>query len=144
MAFLDDVLAGRAPAAGRFCGCCYHPLAAERETCPHCGRSAAAWPPATSIPAAVLEMHRLRRSREGMVVRSIAWGGLTVGVVLALLPLAFAGVSWWTVVSFFGIMAGFYLLSANLANSLGDALGYRWGQSVVRRRWARFVAIRDS
>ncbi len=142
-ALLDEVLAGRAPAAGRFCGYCYHPLAAERETCPHCGRGTAARPPASSIPAAVVEMHRIRRSREGLVVRSVAWGGLTLGVVLALLPLAFGGVSWWTVLGFFGIMAGFYLLSANLANSLGDALGYRWGQSIVHRRWARFVAARD-
>ncbi|HEU4760565.1 MAG TPA: hypothetical protein VFT91_11380 [Dehalococcoidia bacterium] len=144
LALLDEVLAGRAPAAGRFCGYCYHPLAAERRLCPHCGRGAAEWGPAASIPAAVLEMHRRRRSREGLVVRSIAWGGLTLGVVLALLPLVFAGAGWWAILSFFAILAFFYVLSANLANSLGDALGYRWGQSVVRRRWERFAAERDS
>ncbi len=138
------MLQGLAPAAGRFCGFCYHPLAAEREACPHCGRSVEAWPPSASIPAPVIEMHRLRRSREGLAVRGIAWGGLTAGVVLALLPLAFAGVAWWSVASFFGILAFFYLLSANLANSLGDALGYRWGQAVLRRRWQAFLAERDA
>ena len=95
------------------------------------------------VPAEVGEMYKRSRSREGLVVRSIAWGGLTLGVILALVPLAFAGVHWWTMVAFFGLMALFYLLSANLANSVGDALGYAWGQAILRKRWSRFVAERD-
>ena len=78
------------------------------------------------------------------MVRTIAWGGLTVGVIVALLPLAFGGVAWWNVTAFFGLLAFFYLLSANLANSLGDAMGYRWGQAIVRREWERFIAERDA
>jgi hypothetical protein len=89
-------------------------------------------------------MHRRRRGREGIAVRTIAWAGLATGVVLALLPLAFAGVSWWSVGLFFGIMFFFYVFSANLANSVGDAIGYRWGQSLLRRRWERFVRERDA
>ena len=45
--------------------------------------------------------------------------------------------------AFFGLLVLFYLLSANLANSVGDSLGYAWGQSLVRREWARFAAERD-
>ncbi len=89
-------------------------------------------------------MHRTRRNREGLVVRGIAWGGLTTGVALSLVPIAFGGVTLWTVAGFVAILVFFYLLSANLANSLGDALGYRWGQSTFRRRWQRFVAERDA
>ena len=76
--------------------------------------------------------------------RTVAWGGLSAGVVIALLPLAFADVQLWTVLAFFGLLFFFYVFSANLANSLGDALGYRWGQSLFRRRWERFVARRDA
>ena len=140
---LDDVLAGRAPNAGRFCGYCYHPLAPERTTCPHCGRTTAEWPAEAAVPRAVFAMHRRRRGREGLVVRTIAWGGLTIGVIVALLPFVFADVTWWSVTAFFGLLFGFYVLSANLANSIGDALGYRWGQAVVQREWARFTAERD-
>ncbi len=139
---LDDVLAGRAPNAGRFCGYCYHPLPAGPGLCPHCGRSPQAYVPVAAVPLEILEAHRLRRGREGLVVRAIAWGGLTVGVVVALLPLAFGGVSWWSVFLFFGLLFAFYVFSANLANSLGDALGYRWGQTLFRGRWERFVARR--
>lgn len=140
---IDDVLAGRAPNAGRFCGYCYHPAAADGENCLQCGRSAIEWPPANALPGALLEMQRLRRRREGLVVRSVAWGGLTIGVVIALVPLAFAGVTWWSAALFFALLLLFYLLSANLANSLGDALGWRWGQSIIRRGWQRLVQERD-
>lgn len=143
LVLLDDVLAGRAPNAGRFCGYCYHPLAPDRNACPHCGRSTADWHAEAAVPRAVFQMHRRRRGREGLVVRTIAWGGLTIGVIVALLPFVFADVTWWSVLAFFGLLFGFYVLSANLANSLGDALGYRWGQAIVRREWARFIADRD-
>ena len=88
-------------------------------------------------------MFRSQRSREGWVVRGTAWIGLTLGVVLGLAPLAFFGVSWWTVLLFFGTMALFYIGSANVANSVGDAVGYRWGQSELRKRWQAFRASRD-
>jgi hypothetical protein len=139
---LDDMLAGRAPNAGRFCGNCYHPLAPERNVCPHCGTAVAERPAVAAVPKEVIEAFRLRRGREGLVVRTFAWVGLAIGITVALLPLALVGVAWWTFVSFFGLMAFFYLLSANLANSVGDSLGYRWGQAVFRRRWRRFVAGR--
>ena len=143
LALLDDILEGKAPTAGRFCGYCYQPLARERTLCPHCGRSTGEWSPVSRVPDAVVQMHRTRRSREGLVVRSIAWGGLSLGVVVALLPLIFAGAAGWSIIGFFAILALFYIASANLANSLGDALGYRWGQSILRRRWARFIEERD-
>jgi hypothetical protein len=144
LGLLDDILAGRAPNAGRFCGYCYHPLAPARQTCTHCGRPVAEWPAVTALPRAVIEMHRRRRNREGLVVRTVAWGGLSIGVILALLPLALGDVAWWSVTAFFGLLVFFYLLSANLANSLGDSLGYAWGQSLVRREWVRFVKQRGS
>ena len=145
---LDDILEGRAPNAGRFCGYCCHPLrppgrSREDDLCPHCARSSTEWPAVTRVPEAVVAMHRARRSREGWTVRSVAWGGLTLGVVLGLLPLAFCGVNWWTLLAFFGLMLLFYIGSANLANSVGDAVGYRWGQSELRRRWNAFVRARE-
>ena len=138
------MLTGRAPNAGRFCGNCYHPLAPERTACPHCGIAVAEVAIATAVPREVIDAHRRRRSREGNTVRTFAWTGLTLGVVLALIPLAFAGVQWWTITLFFGLLFGFYVLSANLANTLGDTLGYRWGKSLFRKRWEQFVARRDA
>lgn len=134
---LDDILAGRAPNAGRFCGGCFHPLSAGRESCPHCQRPVNG-DVVDSIPRAIVDAHRVRRNREALVVRGVAWGGLTAGVLVALLPIAFWGVHWWSIGGFFSLLAFFYLFSANLANSVGDALGYRWGLAAFRRRWQWF------
>jgi hypothetical protein len=141
---LDDMLAGKAPNAGRFCGNCYHPLPQERSECGHCESLTNDRPPAEKVPKPVIEAHRERRRRESRVVQAIAWGGLTLGVTLALVPLAFAGVTWWSIALFFGLMFVFYVLSANLANSVGDTIGYNWGRSGFRRRWKAFVAERDA
>ncbi|MBI1885049.1 MAG: zinc ribbon domain-containing protein [Chloroflexi bacterium] len=140
---MADVLAGNAPNAGRFCGYCYHPVGQETDLCPHCGRSTAEWAPVNRIPEAVFAMFLAQRSREGWVVRLIAYGGLLAGIVLSLLPIAFADVRWWTVLSLFVILGLSYVVAANLANTLGDAVGYRWGQAVLRRRWEEFVAARE-
>ena len=142
VAWLDAVLAGRAPNAGRFCGNCYHPRQAEDGDCPHCGSSVAKAGTVDSVPLVIIGAHRRRRGREGLVVRSIAWIGLTIGVVLALVPLAFAGVTWWTLTAFFGLLIFFYIFSANVANSLGDAWGYRWGLAIFRRAWDQHLAAR--
>jgi hypothetical protein len=144
VAWLDEVLAGRAPNTGRFCGSCYHPLQADHAACAHCATPVAAVPAVAAVPLEIIEAHRRRRGREGAVVRTIAWAGLTIGVTLALVPLAFAGVTWWSVTLFFGLMVFFYILSANLANSVGDAWGYRWGLAIFRRAWHRHLAERDA
>lgn len=140
---IEDILEGQAPNAGRFCGNCYHP-AGDDPVCQHCGISSKEVPTAEAIPLEVLAAHKRRRGREGLVVRTIAWGGLTLGVTLALLPFVFADVSVVTIVLFFGLMLVFYIGSANLANSVGDALGYRWGRSLFEKLWRDFTAARDA
>lgn len=140
---MADILAGNAPNAGRFCGYCYSPLMGEADPCDHCGRSTAHWPLAQRIPDQVLAMYRAQRSREGWAVRSIAYGGLIAGIVLGLLPIALSDAAWWGIVAFFAILGFFYLAAANLANSLGDVLGYHWGQRLLEQRWQDFVAKRD-
>lgn len=140
---IDDILEARSPNAGVFCGNCYHPLSGETEACRHCGMSIREMPPVEAIPLEVIEMHRRRRGREGLVVRTIAWGGLTIGVIVALLPFVFGDVTVLTAILFFGLMAMFYIGSANLANSVGDSLGYKWGRSLFEQRWREFVRERD-
>ncbi len=143
LALMEDILQGRSPNAGRFCGHCYHPLAPERDRCPHCDGSTADRPAASRIPDEVIDMCRARRSRASWAVWSFAWGGLTGGVIVAVLPLIFFGATTWAIIGFIALLAFFYLLSANLANSVGDTLGYHWGESLARKRWERFLADRE-
>ena len=139
-----DIIDGNAPNAGCFCGYCYSPLPKEIKHCDHCGRSSDAWPNSKRIPSEVIAMFRLQRSREGRAVRTIAYGGLLSGIIVAILPIAFFDVRWWTAGALFGIITFSYFFFANLANTVGDSIGYHWGQKALARKWKDFVAARDS
>ena len=156
-ALLQDILRAQAPNAGRFCGNCYNPLApsagpstalrtgagqAPEEECVHCGLSTAQRPPVRQIPPEVFAMVRAQRLREAIPVRSMAWGGLAAGLALALFLMVVLPF-WWNVAAFAVSLGASYVAAANIANWLGDALGYRWGQRVLEKRWGAFVARRD-
>ncbi len=141
-ALLADILRAQAPNAGRFCANCYNPLADDAEQCGHCGLSTAQRPPVRHIPPEVFAMFRAQRLREAIPVRSLAWGGLAAGLSLALFLMVVLPF-WWNVgvsTVAFGIS---YVAAANIANWLGDALGYRWGQRALDKRWQAFVQGRD-
>lgn len=149
-ALLEDILRGEAPNAGRFCANCYNPLtsstgsgqAQDADRCGHCGLSTAQRPPARQIPPEVFAMFRAQRFREAIAVRSLAWGGLAAGLALALF-LMVALPFWWNVVAFVVALVVSYVAAANIANWLGDAIGYRWGQRVLEKRWRAFVRERN-
>jgi hypothetical protein len=141
-ALLEDILQGQAPNAGRFCSNCYNPLADDTEQCGHCGLSTDRRPPVRQIPPEVFAMFRAQRLCEAIPVRSLSWGGLAAGLSLALFLMVVLPF-WWNVgvsVVTFGIS---YVVAANIANSLGDAIGYRWGQRVLEKRWQAFQEARD-
>ena len=141
-ALLQDILRAQAPNAGRFCGNCYNPLARDATQCVHCGLITAQRPPVRQIPPEVFAMFRAQRLREAIPVRSLAWGGLAAGLSLALFLMVVLPF-WWNVAAFAVSLGASYVAAANIANWLGDALGYRWGQRVLEKRWQAFVARRD-
>jgi len=137
-ALLEDILRAQAPNAGRFCGNCYNPLADDADQCAHCGLSTAQRPPVRQIPPEVFAMVRAQRLREAIPVRSLAWGGLAAGLSLALFLMVVLPF-WWNVGASIVVFGITYVAAANIANSLGDALGYRWGQRVLEKGLAAGV-----
>jgi hypothetical protein len=149
-ALLEDILRGQAPNAGRFCGNCYNPLAPsassgqapEADQCGHCGLSTDQRPPVRQIPTEVFAMFRAQRLREAISVRSLAWGGLAAALAVALFLMVVLPF-WWNVVALVVTLVFGHVAAANIANWLGDAIGYRWGQRVLEKRWQAFVRVRD-
>jgi hypothetical protein len=144
-ALLVDILRGQAPNAGRFCGNCYNPLAPEKapkEECGHCGLGTTQRSPVRQIPPEVFAMVRAQRLREAIPVRSLAWGGLAAGLSLALFLMVVLPF-WWNVGVSTVTFVVSYVAAANIANSLGDAWGYRWGQRELEKRWRAFQEARD-
>lgn len=134
--FLEELVAGRSPNIGRFCGQCYTPLPTGHERCGHCGHGVAETAPLERLPQGVVAVFRAQRQREGMAVRLTFYSTLFLGIFASALGMAFLPF-WWNVVAFMGGLGGSYILSANVANTLGDALGYRWGRQAAQRQWQR-------
>jgi hypothetical protein len=133
-AYLEDLLVAQVPNAGRFCGRCYTPLPTGRDVCPACDASTSEVAPLERLPLNNIEVYMARRKREGLAVRLVFYTTLLVGIVasaamIGLLPY------WWNVAAFSIGLGLSYLLSGNLANTLGDAIGYRWGQKAAERKW---------
>ena len=143
---LDTMFKSGAPNAGRFCGYCYTPLDAQRDACPHCGRSVAEHPPVEQVPREVLLMFRQLRRRESLVVNSYAYAGLLLAVVIfiGIFAVIFfnGGGIWWYV----GDTAALFVLARVLPGLLGgywgDRLGYERARLKTREAWEQWAAER--
>jgi hypothetical protein len=142
-ALAAEIYRGNEPNSGRFCGNCYNPLAADASLCAHCGNSIREVPSVERIPREVLLMIKAKHGREARVVRSMAYGGLLLAMIAASAGLLFISGN-WGIAAFILILIGGYFASAVLANSLGDAWGYRAGQRGLEEEWRRFVSSRDA
>lgn len=138
---LLEVIRGQAPNAGRFCGYCYMPLPKERSVCPHCGHDVDRWPTTDRVPHEVIAMFRAKMQREGLVVRVTFYTVLALGVLLSALAISFFSF-WWRILVFLLGLGLTYILSANIANIVGEVVGYTWGQRILTRRWQEFVERR--
>jgi hypothetical protein len=137
-ALAQQIYRGQEPNAGRFCGNCYNPLV-EDGPCEHCGATGSV----ERIPREVLIMIKAKHGREARVVRTIAYGGLLLAVIAASAGLIFISGN-WGIAAFILILIGGYFVSALLANSLGDAWGYAYGQKGLKEQWSKFVAHREA
>ena len=134
----QQIYRGNEPNAGRFCANCYNPLV-EEGPCAHCGATGSV----ERIPREVLIMIRSKHGREARIVRTIAYGGLLLAMIAASAGLIFISGN-WGIAAFIALLIGGYFVSALLANSLGDAWGYAYGQKGLDEEWRRFVEQRDS
>jgi len=79
--------------------------------------------------------------REGLVVRTTFYTVLTLGILLSALAIGYFSF-WWRILVFLLGLGLTYILSANIANIIGELVGYRWGQRILTRRWQEFIARR--
>jgi hypothetical protein len=145
--FLDQVNDGAAPNSGSFCAECYTPLPQGFEACDHCGLAVEERAPLTSLPLAVLDMHRRKLKRESMVVNSFAYLGLALGLavflgMVAINVLLLDRALWFFVLATIVFLLGSRLLAALLGGVIGDEIGYRYANRRLAEDWERHVAER--
>jgi hypothetical protein len=143
---LDAVFKGEAPNAGRFCGYCYTPIDAQRARCPHCDKPTSEKAPVDKVPREVLTMFRSMRRRESLVVNSLAYAGLLLGVLIfigvfyVIFTLG-AGI-WWYVFDIVLLFVLARVLAGLLGGYLGDELGYRYARRKLAEEWSAHEAGR--
>lgn len=148
-AFLDQLNAGETPNAGSFCSFCYNPLPPGFERCDHCGHDLREHPPITSLPIDIFYMHRRKLRRESLIVNSLAYLGLALGLALflglvAINVLYLDKAFWFFIFATIVFLVGSRLFAGFFGGVIGDEIGFRYANRRLAEDWAEHVSARES
>ncbi len=146
--FLDQLQEGSAPNYGIFCSFCYNPVPQGHSRCDHCSQSTER-EPLTAVPQEVLDMHRRKLKRESLVVNSLAYLGLALGLAIflgmvAINVLYMEKALWFFILATFIFLVGSRLLAGIFGGVIGDEIGYRYANRHLAEDWAAHVSQRET
>ena len=148
---MEERLAHRVPAAGRFCGFCYGRLRETDETCPFCSSPVAgpgspgARTVVPEIPQEVLRAYRAKQRTEASWVYGGAFVGLIVASVLFIVMVTWGpGLLGHPALAFAVLIGGGYALAQFFGPLLGGQVGYRRGARKRDAMWAAYLDQRDA
>lgn len=141
---MEERLARRVPAAGRFCGYCYARLRQEDTDCPFCGTSTAARPTVSDIPQDVLRAYQAKAKTEARWVHLGAFLGLLVTSAIFLWLVIWApGFLGHPALGLGVLVLGGYPLAVLFGPWIFGQVGYRKGARKRDRMWAEHLRARD-
>lgn len=142
---MEERLAHRVPAAGRFCGFCYGRLRESDSECGFCAAYIAEAGTVAEIPQDVLRAYKVRQKTESRWV----YGGAFAGLIIA--SLAFVTMVTWgpgplghPAAAFAMLIGGGYLLAQLFGPLIGGQAGYRRGARARDAIWAQHLAARET
>jgi hypothetical protein len=141
---MEERLAHRVPAAGRFCGFCYARLRNEDTVCPFCHTRTADRATVTVIPQEVLRLYKTKASTEARWVHTGAFTGLILASLIFLWMVVWGpGILHNPALAFLELLIGGYFL----AQFFGPLLFAQWGYAKGARKrdalWAKHLAERE-
>lgn len=141
---MEERLARRVPASGRFCGFCFGRQRADTEVCGFCKRALAEVGTASEIPQDVLRLYKKKQAIEARWVHSGAMFGLTVATALFLYLVVWGpGLLGHPGVAFAALIGGGYLLAQFFGAFVGAQVGYRRSARKRDAMWAEWLAARE-
>ena len=141
---MEERLAHRVPAAGRYCGFCYARLRADDQVCPFCRTLTADRATVTEIPQEVLRAYKAKASTEARWVHTGAFTGLILASVLFILMVIWGpGLLGHPALAFGVLLLGGYFLAQFFGPFLFAQWGYARGARKRDAMWAKFIAERD-
>lgn len=140
---MEERLAKRVPAAGRFCGYCYARLQEGDTVCPFCERAVAESGTVNEIPQEVLRAYKKRRDTESRWVYGMGFVGLILAAALFVyLELWGPGILGHPAVGFAALLLGGYVLAQFFGTFIGAQYGYSRGTRARDAMWAEWLAKR--
>ena len=142
---MEERLAHKVPAAGRFCGFCYARLRNDDTTCAFCGAATADRPTVAAIPQEVLAAYKARASTEARWVHTGAFTGLILASVIFIVMVLWApGVLGHPALAFAELLLGGYFLAQFFGPLVFAQFGYARGAKKRDALWAEFLERRDA
>lgn len=141
---MEERLAHRVPAGGRFCGFCYARLRTEEAVCPVCATRTAERPAVADIPQEVLRAYKLRQSTEARWVHTGAFAGMILASLIFVWMVGWGpGLLGHPAFAFAELLLGGYFLAQLCGPLICGQFGYRNGARKRDEAWARFLAGRE-
>ncbi len=141
---MEERLAPRVPAAGRFCGFCYARLRNDDTVCPFCHTATAEMPAVAEIPQEVLAAYKAKASTEARWVHTGAFTGLILASVIFILMVIWGpGLLGHPALAFAELLLGGYFLAQFFGPFLFAQFGYARGAKKRDALWAAWLAKRD-
>ncbi len=140
---IEERIARRVPASGRFCGFCYGRLRPEDIACPFCATSADGCPTVSEVPQEVLLAYQAKAKTEARWVHMGAFLGLLVASALFMWLVLWApGFLGHPALAFMVLVLGSYPLAIFFGPILFGQVGYRKGARKRDRMWAEHLQAR--
>lgn len=140
---MEERLAHKVPAAGRFCGYCYGRQRPEDTVCAFCGRPLAESGTVKEIPQDVLRAYKAKQRTEASWVYGMGFVGLIVASILFVVMVLWGpGPLGHPAIAFGVLIGGGYLMARYTGEVIGGRIGY---PKAIRRRnemWAAHLAER--
>ena len=141
---MEERLARKVPAAGRYCGFCYARLRETDAACPFCGADVAALGAVNEVPQEVLRLYKVKRDTEARWVYGLGFVGLIVASILfVVLEVWGPGPLGHPAVGFAVLLFGGYALAQFFGTLVGGQIGYRRGAKKRDAMWGEWLARRD-
>ena len=141
---MEERLARRVPAAGRFCGFCFGRLRDSDESCGICNSATATVGTVREIPQDVLQAYQLKQKTEARWVHLGAFFGLAVAMALFLAMVLYGpGLIGHPALAFTVLIGGGYLFAQLFGTFIGAQIGYSKGARRRDAAWAEILARRD-
>jgi hypothetical protein len=141
---MEERLAHRVPAKGRFCGFCYARLRAEDAACGFCQTATADRPTVNEVPQEVLRLYKRKASTEAKWVHTGAFVGMILASFIFIWMVIWApGFLGHPALAFAVLLLGGYFLAQFFGPFLFAQTGYRRGAKARDEGWAAWLEQRD-